>query len=83
MIQPLPRSVNDPVCGMRLEKGGQYLHLDFKGHRLFFCCEPCLEKFMADPNYFLKPKGWWRRYVERLISSNAKQFGGKKPSCHK
>jgi YHS domain-containing protein len=73
--------VYDPVCGMRVNADGFNINTDFKGHKVYFCAESCRDKFLADPHRFLKPKNWWRRYLDRLARSNAKLFGGKGPTC--
>lgn len=77
----IPAIPYDPVCGMRVNPSEFHINADFKGHKVFFCAESCREKFMADPHKFLKPKGWWRRYLDRLSRSNAQQFGSKGPKC--
>lgn len=71
----------DPVCGMRVKPDVFHPTVDFKGHKVYFCAETCRDKFLADPHKFLKPKGWWRRYLDRLSRSNHQQFGSKGPSC--
>lgn len=81
MTSQPPPIVYDPVCGMRVKPGEYHLDTIFKGHPVYFCAESCREKFMADPHRYLKPRSWWRRYLDRLARSNAKHFGLKGPSC--
>ena len=81
MANNTPAVPYDPVCGMWVKPDESRLNVDFKGHKVYFCAESCREKFLADPHKFLKPKAWWRRYLDRLARSNAKQFGSKGPSC--
>ncbi len=76
-----PHLVYDPVCGMRINPVESNINADFKGHKVYFCAKSCRDKFLADPHRFLKPKGWWRRYLDRMARSNTKTFGGKGPSC--
>ncbi len=40
-----------PVMGNEINKD---VYVDHEGHRVYFCCEPCIEKFKADPDKYLK-----------------------------
>ena len=40
-----------PVMGNKINKD---VYVDHEGHRVYFCCEPCIEKFKADPDKYLK-----------------------------
>ncbi|MFH2050114.1 MAG: hypothetical protein ABIJ12_11765 [bacterium] len=41
-----------PVSGEELKDKTSFL--DFEGRRIYFCCDDCHEKFMADPQGYLK-----------------------------
>jgi Cu+-exporting ATPase len=64
-----PPEIYDPVCGTRVNPDEFHIDVYFKGHKVFFCAETCRDKFMADPHRYLRPKGWWRRYLDRLTHS--------------
>jgi YHS domain-containing protein len=81
MASNAPPIPYDPVCGMRVKQSEFHINADFKGLKIYFCAETCREKFMADPHRFLKPKGWWRRYMDKLTRANEEQFGSKPPKC--
>lgn len=53
-----PMKVIDPVCGMKVDptkaRGGNH---EYAGTTYFFCNPRCKERFSADPEAFLKPKG--------------------------
>ncbi len=81
MTSNTPAIPYDPVCGMRVHPHELHINVNFKGHKVYFCAQSCREKFLTDPHKYLKPKGWWRRYLDRLTRSNTEQFGSKGPSC--
>lgn len=81
MAGKAPAIPYDPVCGMRVKLSEFRINADFKGHKVYFCAEACREKFWAAPHKFLKPKGWWRRYLDRLCRANKEQFGSRGPKC--
>ncbi len=54
MVQATPGEI-DPVCGMTVQPAtaaGSYEYRDKKYH---FCAPRCLDKFRADPEYYLTP----------------------------
>ncbi|MCB2187982.1 MAG: YHS domain-containing protein [Deltaproteobacteria bacterium] len=55
---------------------------EYQGRAYFFCAPGCRDKFLHDPGAYIKPKGWWRRYLDRLTRVNEREFGGKGPCCH-
>ena len=65
--------VVDPVCGMRIEPKSAKADIDYQGHHLYFCTKVCLDTFKAAPQKygFDKPKGFWRRFIERMEKANA------------
>lgn len=81
MTNNTPAIAYDPVCGTRVQPNEFRLNVDICGHKIYFCAETCREKFLADPHKFLKPKGWWRRCLDSLTLSKAKQFGSQGSKC--
>ena len=49
----LPESLQKkcPVMGGDIDKK---VYIDYKGRRVYFCCAGCEEKFLADPDKYLK-----------------------------
>jgi adenylate cyclase len=39
----------DPVCGMQLDDGSSEAQLNWHGHRVLFCSEGCLRRFLEEP----------------------------------
>jgi P-type Cu+ transporter len=50
---PAPAEVIDPVCGMTISPEDAVGHVDHQGHRYYFCCQSCLDRFRATPDAFL------------------------------
>ena len=77
----------DPVCGMEVAPGEHRLVSEYQGRSFWFCAPGCKKAFEADPEKYLdsacpKPKGWFRRYLDRMARANKKQFGGGGAKCH-
>ncbi|MEE9531990.1 MAG: LDCC motif putative metal-binding protein, partial [Syntrophobacteria bacterium] len=53
-----------------------------KGRRYYFCADCCKQAFEKNPVKYLKPKGPFGRFLDRLTKSNEKVFGRQGPSCH-
>jgi YHS domain-containing protein len=73
----------DPVCKMKVTRGGKVPSFIFQSETYHFCADTCRKAFIADPKKFLKSKqkkskGLWGRYLDRLN----KVTGGKPPCCH-
>lgn len=68
----------DPVCGMAVEPSTAAAKSVHNGVDIYFCAQGCKKSFDADPEKYTqkKPKGFWRRYLERLN----KATGGKPPT---
>jgi len=49
--------VTDPVCHMRITKLTAVAHLDFGGHRFYFCSTICRDKFAAAAGKYVKTPG--------------------------
>ena len=52
--QPSETSI-DPVCGMTVVHSRAAGHVDYEGHRYYFCGLGCVKKFQADPARFVSP----------------------------
>jgi len=73
----------DPVCGMVVDQQNSPLMFKYNDCLFYFCAESCRINFEKNPQKYLadktdKPKGFWKRYLERLN----KATGGKPPQCH-
>lgn len=68
----------DPVCGMKVDPSETAIVATHDGCSYYFCADGCRKAFEANPGKYLKPKGWWGRYLERL----EKATGGKAMTCH-
>jgi YHS domain-containing protein len=53
-----------------------------KGQRYYFCAECCKKLFEKNAEKYLKPKGPFGRFLDRLTKANEKVFGKAGPSCH-
>ncbi len=45
----------DPVCGMTVQPTTAAGSYEYHGKKYYFCAARCLEKFKADPEYYLMP----------------------------
>ncbi|MFC1822326.1 YHS domain-containing protein [Thermodesulfobacteriota bacterium] len=77
----------DPVCGMSVVPGRVALVTEYRGCSYYFCDESCRIAFESDPGKYLNPllnkrKGWWGRFLERMIKANQETFGTSGPPCH-
>ncbi|HEX9143071.1 MAG TPA: heavy metal translocating P-type ATPase, partial [Candidatus Binatia bacterium] len=61
----------DPVCGMDVEPDTAAGTYEYKGQTFYFCCEPCLEKFKADPEQFLRPAAHEHRHAPESLAAGA------------
>jgi xanthine dehydrogenase accessory factor len=48
-----PETVVDPICGMRVEPGGESPKLEHAGVTYYFCCDGCLRRFASEPQRHL------------------------------
>lgn len=54
--QPAPEIGEiDPVCGMTVQPATAAGSYEYQGKKYYFCATRCLEKFRADPEYYLTP----------------------------
>jgi Cu+-exporting ATPase len=52
-----PAEVLDPVCGMMIEPADAADTYEYKGQTYYFCMQDCADRFKADPEQYLKPRG--------------------------
>ena len=55
MMQPVAQGEIDPVCGMTVQPATAAGSYEYRGRKYYFCATRCLDKFRADPDYFLTP----------------------------
>ena len=47
----------DPVCAMTVDPATTKYRANHGGHDYFFCSQRCQDKFLAEPQKYLAPKG--------------------------
>ena len=47
----------DPVCGMRIDPAKAAGSTEYQGKTIYFCCQGCLKKFVADPSRYFTADG--------------------------
>jgi YHS domain-containing protein len=82
MVNAQHRKVQDPVCSMDINLKSTHPVYAYKGHIYYFCAENCRTAFVENPEKYIKPKGFFARFLDRMAKSNKKAFGCKGPSCH-
>ncbi|MBH0200199.1 MAG: heavy metal translocating P-type ATPase [Nitrospira sp.] len=55
MMQPVAQGEIDPVCGMTVQPATAAGSYKYREKNYYFCATRCLEKFRADPDYYLTP----------------------------
>lgn len=50
---PKPKTVKDPVCGMRVDRAGSAGEVRYLGSMYLFCSQYCVDAFTADPATFV------------------------------
>lgn len=69
MMQAVAQGEIDPVCGMTVQPATAAGSHDYRGKTYYFCAVRCLEKFRADPEYYLLPP-------EQRVPKHAAPSGG-------
>jgi Cu+-exporting ATPase len=82
MVTTQHPKVQDPVCSMDINPKSAHPFYAYKGRTYYFCAENCRTAFTKNPDKYLKPKGFFGRFLDRMAKSNKKAFGCKGPSCH-
>ena len=52
----MANTVKDPVCGMDVNPETAFATRDHAGQTFYFCSQPCVEKFDADPHKYGHPE---------------------------
>src|SRR5271165_279770 len=52
-----PTATRDPVCGMTVDPATSRHRSEHNGLTFHFCCAGCRQKFAADPEKYLQPRG--------------------------
>lgn len=55
MMQPVQQGERDPVCGMTVQPATAAGSYEYGGKKYYFCATRCLDKFRAEPDYYLIP----------------------------
>jgi len=55
MMQPAHQGEIDPVCGMTVQPDSAAGSFEYRDKKYYFCATRCLDKFRADPEYYLTP----------------------------
>ena len=55
MMQPTRQGEIDPVCGMTVQPATAAGSYEYRDKTYYFCATRCLDKFRADPEYYLTP----------------------------
>ena len=55
MMQPVKQGEIDPVCGMTVQPATAAGSYEYRSKTYHFCATRCLEKFRAEPEYYLIP----------------------------
>jgi P-type Cu+ transporter len=55
MMQAARQGEIDPVCGMTVQPATAAGSYEYRDTKYYFCATRCLEKFRADPEYYLTP----------------------------
>jgi YHS domain-containing protein len=71
----------DVVCGMDINPAENVWMTSYGGDDFHFCSEPCLDAFKKNPSQYLKSKGFFARFLDRLARSNQREFGHGGPGC--
>lgn len=71
----------DPVCRNYVDEQQAQHTAVYQNRLYYFCCPSCQRQFEREPGRYLR-LGWWRRFLLGLQKANAREFGGKRPSCH-
>jgi YHS domain-containing protein len=71
----------DLVCGMDVNPSEDAWMTSYAGTDFHFCSESCLDAFKKNPAKYLKPKGFFARFLDRLARTNQLEFGQGGPGC--
>jgi len=73
----------DFVCGMDIGPSQEAWMTSYNGSNYSFCSETCLDAFKKNPAKYLRPKGFFARFLDRLARANQREFDrGGLGCCH-
>jgi Cu+-exporting ATPase len=67
--------VQDPVCGMRIDKGAAAGHSNYKGVEYHFCCPHCQAQFDRSPDQYLQQRSSSSNPNAQGIGNTSKHTG--------
>ena len=54
-VKPMPPAETQKTCPvMPGESVKKKFHVDYEGHRIYFCCKPCIRSFKRDPEKYIR-----------------------------
>lgn len=53
---PLPEYYINPVCGVPVDKANPRHVVEYKGEKVYFCCDGCKVKFDKDPEKYIRAR---------------------------
>jgi Cu+-exporting ATPase len=65
-------TTKDPVCGMSVNPATAKHRHEHAGKTHYFCCQPCAEKFKADPQKYLNPPGAAPKKLAQITTAQLK-----------
>ena len=71
----------DPVCGARVEASEADLAATHYGRTYYFCSKACFKAFKKNPYKYLRPRGFFGQFLDRLAKNNQKEFRPQGPAC--
>ena len=73
----------DPVCGMDVKEEGASHLLHFEHEALYFCSKQCKDAYQNPGKQSTsKKKGFFARFLEKLVKDNNQTYGDTPPKCH-
>lgn len=76
-------TVVDPVCGMKIKKSEAKATHEYNGKTYYFCMEGCKEKFVGNPENYVKENGdkvtcpVMGREIEKSEAASSLEYNGK------
>ena len=73
----------DPVCGMKVKKSEAKATYEYKGKTYYFCMEGCKEKFVKNPEKYMKDDGEMvtcpvmGHEIEKSKAAGSSEYNGK------
>ncbi|MES1146997.1 MAG: heavy metal translocating P-type ATPase [Solimonas sp.] len=70
MKHPVETTATDPVCGMQVSCNSPHAAMHH-GQRYVFCCDGCRQKFVANPDQYIKKESCCSAPQQQIKQSNA------------